>query len=57
MEPLKFDNVYDWVEYGRSQGWIAPPTCYHHDAFEITPEEESEMDEGGDPCITIIRVW
>ena len=57
MEELKFDNVYDWVEFGRSQGWIAPPTCYHHDAFEVTPEEDAEMEEGGDPCITIIRVW
>lgn len=50
-------DFHDWVEYGISNGWIAKPSCYHHDAIPCTYEEELEMEEGGDPCLSVIRVW
>lgn len=50
-------DFWEWVEYGVDNGWIAKPVCYNHDLLPLTPVEESEIDEGDDPCIQVIRVW
>lgn len=53
-DPVRFN---EWLNRGIDAGWITPMTCWTHDTFEITEEEEKEMDEGGDPCIPIVRLW
>jgi hypothetical protein len=50
-------KFFEWLNRGIDAGWITPPTCWMHDSPEITKEEEKEMDDGGDPCIPIIRLW
>jgi hypothetical protein len=50
-------KFYEWLNRGIDAKWITPVTCWTHDSFDITPEEEKEMDEGGDPCIPIVRLW
>jgi hypothetical protein len=43
--------------YGIKKQWITPPFCYTHDGDPyMTPEEEAEWDEGGDPCMLIIKL-
>lgn len=53
-DPVRFN---EWLNRGIDAGWITPVSCWNHDTFEITLEEEKEMDEGGDPCIPIVRLW
>jgi hypothetical protein len=46
-----------WMEYGVDKGWVAPGVCMTHDLVPMHPEEAEVFEEGGDPCIPIIRVW
>ncbi len=59
QEPNQFDvlDFRSWLDTGIGNGWIEEPVCYHHDALPSTPEEEAEIDEGGDPCMLVIRLW
>ena len=56
---FEFDvlDFQEWLEFGIANGWVANPSCYFHDSIPATDEEEAEIDEGGDPCINVIRVW
>ena len=53
-ESSKFEN---WFKEGYEAGWITEPTCWNHDIIETTEDEETEIEEGGDPCIPIVRLW
>lgn len=54
LDPLDF---WEWVEYGVKNKWIEKPVCYNHDILPTTTAEDEDMEEGGDPCIQVIRVW
>jgi len=45
-----------WIENGINRGWISKPFCYTHEGDPyMTEEEEKEWEEGGDPCLFIIK--
>lgn len=46
-----------WFQYGVQQGWIGPIVCEIHDGLPTTREEDDEFFDGGDPCISIVRVY
>ena len=50
-------DLREWIEYGIAQGWVTEPTCYNHDQLPVTVEEAADMEEGGDPCINVMRLW
>lgn len=47
-----------WVAYGVSRGWVSPPICDTHDGGYdyISEDQREELEEGGDPCITVLIV-
>lgn len=47
----------DWIEQGYAQGWVGPPVCETHDGTPMSEEELLEFQEGGDPCIHILRLY
>ena len=48
---------HEWIIYGMERGWIGPRVCAIHDGLPMTEEEESEFDEGYDPCIPVYRIY
>jgi len=59
MDEIDYDvlDFNEWIEFGVKQGWISEPTCYYHDSLPMTDIEYEEVDEGGDPCINVVRIW
>lgn len=51
------DSFTSWLLYGIEQGWVSEGHCDTHDRMPVTDEEEAAFDEGGDPCIPVLRVW
>jgi hypothetical protein len=47
----------EWVEEGYIRGWIGAPVCNTHDGTPISEEELAEFDEGGDPCVHVLRLY
>lgn len=47
----------EWMKYGQDQGYCSPRVCATHDGIPTTLLEELEWEDGGDPCITIIRPY
>ena len=50
-------TFHEWVAHGMAQGWCSPPICQTHDGVPMTPTEIDETDEGGDPCIHVVRLY
>lgn len=46
-----------WLEYGYKKGWVGPPICDTHDGTPISEEEFGQFEEGGDPCIHVLRLY
>jgi hypothetical protein len=50
-------DVYDWIAYGIQQGWCTSSFCNTHEGDPwMTPEEEQEWEDGGDPCLFVIKL-
>lgn len=47
----------EWIRTGIANKWISPPVCGMHEGVPVTAEEEYELDEGNDPCHTVVRVF
>lgn len=49
---------WDWFNIGMENGWVTEPFCQTHDGgYNFMEEEEvKEWEDGGDPCMTVIRV-
>lgn len=47
----------EWLRYGMERNWCGPPVCSTHDGVPTSDSEESEFDEGSDPCIHVIRMY
>lgn len=47
----------DWLRIGYRNGWCGPPVCSTHDGTPTAYAEDEEFDDGGDPCIHIIRLY
>lgn len=54
MPSLDFDT---WLKIGYDNGWCGPPICSTHDGLPTTTEEDTEFDDGGDPCLHILRLY
>jgi hypothetical protein len=53
-EDLEFD---EWQAYGIERGWVSPQFCNTHEGDPyMTIDEEVEWDEGGDPCMVVMKV-
>ena len=49
-------EVWEWMEFGISKGWITEPFCYTHDGDPyMSEEDEAEWEEGGDPCSPVAK--
>jgi hypothetical protein len=53
-QPMSFD---EWIVIGMNSGWCSPPLCETHDGVPQTKAEEEQWEEGGDPCIHVIRLF
>lgn len=51
------DEVWDWLQIGIAKGWVTEPFCNTHDGDPyMTEEEEKEWEDGGDPCLPVIKI-
>ena len=49
--------TYDeWLEVGISSGFCNKPVCGTHDGTDMTDEEAAAFEDGGDPCIPVVRL-
>jgi hypothetical protein len=47
----------DWLEQGIANKWVSDPFCHTHDGDPyMTEEEEKEWEEGGDPCMYVLKL-
>lgn len=46
-----------WIAYGIKHKFISTPSCDRHEGYPITAEEEAELDNGGDICVVVARVF
>jgi hypothetical protein len=54
MGVLTFDQ---WLNIGIEQGWCGPSVCSVHDGVPTSFFEDSEFDEGSDPCVFVVRLY
>jgi hypothetical protein len=55
---IKDNKTFDeWLQEGLDLKFCGPAICYPHDGLPLTNEEEQEFDDGGDPCIHILRLY
>ena len=46
-----------WLNNGIERGWITESFCNTHDGDPyMTPEEQQEWEDGGDPCQVVFKV-
>lgn len=50
-------NQHQWITEGIRNGWCSPPVCVIHDGYPTTLEEDELFEQGGDPCIHVIRPY
>ena len=47
---------WEWLTLGITAGYCSAPVCSTHDGVPMTAEEEAEVDDGGDPCVPVVRL-
>jgi hypothetical protein len=47
----------EWIRYGLKKKWCSVPLCETHDGLPMTKEEQEAWDEGGDPCVHVIKLY
>ncbi|MCV7174755.1 hypothetical protein [Mycolicibacterium sphagni] len=52
--PADFET---WLRHGYEQGWCGPPVCSIHDGVPTSEAEDIDYDDGGEPCLHIIRLY
>jgi len=54
LDKLQF---WAWLEMGINKGWVTEPFCNTHDGDPyMTEEEEKGWEDGGDPCLHVIKL-
>ena len=47
----------EWLQEGLSLGFVGPSVCHTHDGLPLSEAEDVEFEDGGDPCIHILRLY
>jgi len=47
----------DWLELGIAAGYCSEPECQTHNMIEMTEDEQAFFEDGGDPCVPVVRLW
>lgn len=56
-DTIDLDDFAKWYEHGVKMGWVTEGFCYTHDGDPfMTDEESQEWEEGGDPCMPVLKV-
>jgi len=50
-------DMAEWIQVGVSSGFCTDPVCETHDGVKMTEAEQVEFENGGDPCIPVVRLW
>lgn len=50
-------NRTEWLEFGIREGYCSAPVCSTHDGIPQSALEDVEWEEGGDPCVHIVRPY
>jgi hypothetical protein len=56
MSIVRITSFEGWLRFGIEQGWCSTEWCYTHDGIPLTDYENEQFDEGGDPCVHIVRL-
>ena len=57
MNNNEWNERADWLQYGIKKNWVTDSFCYIHEGDPYMDEEEQQQwDEGGDPCMLVIKV-
>ena len=56
-QPNNAMERHEWIKYGYDRGFCGPDVCEVHDGIPMSEEEATEFDEGGDPCLYIVRLY
>ena len=46
----------EWLAQGIEKGFCTESFCSTHDVAPMTQTEADEFDEGGDPCVHVVRL-
>lgn len=49
-------DFHTWLHFGIDQKYVDPPVCDTHEGVRLYPEEQQEFEDGGDPCIPVMRL-
>jgi len=50
-------NIDEWIKLGYDNGWMSIPSCYYHDMLPLSDEEEADLEEDGETCVTVARIY
>jgi len=51
------EKYIKWINEGIDAGYISNPFCYTHDGDPyMTEEENTQWEEGGDPCSPVVKL-
>jgi len=52
-------NFYEWMQHGMDSGFCSDGVCDTHEGLweVLTDEAQEAWEEGGDPCIGVVRIW
>ena len=51
------EEINEWLAIGIEKGWVSEPFCHTHNGDPyMTEEEEREWEDGGDPCMTVVKI-
>lgn len=54
---VEFSEFLIWIQNGIERGWVTEPFCATHDGDPFMTEEESQQwEEGGDPCMSVVKI-
>jgi hypothetical protein len=50
-------DINEWLQYGKDHGFCGEVFCYSHGMPEMSEEEEQFLEEDGEVCISLVRLY
>jgi hypothetical protein len=47
----------EWLDYGVRNRFCSEPVCGAHHRLPMTDTEVVDFEEGGDPCLPVVRLF